>query len=78
MKISVILGIFAQWDIPGLPLGLLLMPSEIREKKLTLAHYPSLDKAASLAHLLPLSRVNGEGQERSSEDKILVGGTTQS
>ena len=54
MIISVILGIFAQWNMPGLPLGLLPMPSEIREKKLTLAHYPSLDKADSLAHLLLL------------------------
>lgn len=54
MIISVISSISAQWDMPGLPLDLLLMPSEIREKKLTLAHYSSLDKADSLAYLLLL------------------------
>lgn len=59
MIISVILGIFAQWDMPGLPLGLLLMPSKIKGKQLTLAHYPSLDKADSLAYLLLLGARRG-------------------
>lgn len=52
MVISQILGTFAQRDVPGLLLGLIFMPSKMGEKKLALAHDPSLDKADSLASLL--------------------------
>ena len=54
LRISVPLGVFAQWDSPGVPLGLLLTPGGIREKQLPLAQHPSRDKAAPCPHVLLL------------------------